>query len=83
MSFDKLIMKLINKKSDIRNRLVMFYFIRWKIAGISIQISHLFTKLRHDYFNYINIPFSNKRILNVAIVEDNQRIASQYLDLEI
>ena len=71
LNFGKLVKKLINKKFDITSRFEKFYFIRWKIFSVSNQINSLFIKLKSEYFNYINIPITNKKILNVALLEEN------------
>lgn len=80
MSVEKIFQKLIHKKTDILTRFEKFYFIRWKIFSVSNQINSLFNKLKHEYFNYINIPVSNKKVLNVALLEEVKTVASDLVN---
>lgn len=66
----KNVKRLIHKKTEKSLRFEKFYFIRWKITCVKLQISSLFNKLKTEYENYINIPITNKRILNVALYDD-------------
>jgi aspartokinase len=80
LSLEKLFKKLIHKKTDIQTRFEKFYFIRWKIFSVSNQINSLFEKLKNEYFNYINIPVSNKKILNVALIEEIKTVKSDLVN---